>query len=200
MLSSHPRLAVPPETRFLVPVYYKRRTFGDMRIAERRRALAEYIAGDRSTKFRELGIDKDDYIRQVVEGPGSLGSVIGTTFKMYSDRFGKPRWGDKRPSYVKQVDMLTRLFPDAQFIHLIRDGRDCVASLKEMPWYTLNSFHAISTWAEAIDAGKRLRRDHVRGQLLRAALRGPDRRPVDGAEEALPLPRRGLRPRDVLAA
>ncbi|MEU4542546.1 sulfotransferase family protein [Nonomuraea dietziae] len=158
MLSSHPRLAVPPETRFLVPVYYKRRTFGDMRIADRRRALAEYIAGDRSTKFRELGIDKEDYIRQVVEGPGSLGSVIGTTFRMYSDRFGKARWGDKRPSYVKQVDMLTRLFPDAQFIHLIRDGRDCVASLKEMPWYTLNSFHAISTWAEAIDAGKRLRR------------------------------------------
>ncbi|MCA2224385.1 sulfotransferase family protein [Nonomuraea aurantiaca] len=158
MLHSHPRIAVPPETRFLVPVYHRRRSFGDLRVEERRRALAEWIAGDRSTKFRELKLDKEDFVQQVVDGPGTLGSVLGTTFRMYADRFDKPRWGDKRPSYVKQVDILLRLFPDAQFIHLIRDGRDCVSSLKEMPWYTLDSFHAISTWAEAIDAGNRLRR------------------------------------------
>jgi hypothetical protein len=158
MLHSHPRMAVPPETRFLVPVYYRRRTWGDLRVAHRRRALAQWIATDRSTKFRELKLDKDDFIQQVVDAPGSLGSVFGTAFRMYADRFDKVRWGDKRPSYVKQVDMLLRLFPDAQFVHLIRDGRDCVASLKEMPWYTLSSFHAISTWAEAIDAGGRLKR------------------------------------------
>ncbi|MFI6320703.1 sulfotransferase family protein [Nonomuraea sp. NPDC050556] len=156
MLHSHPRIAVAPETRFLVPAYYKRRVFGDMRLADRRRSLAEWISTDRSTKFRELGIDRQEFVRQAAEGPGSLGSVIGTAFKMYAERFGKARWGDKRPSYVKQVDLLTRLFPDAQFVHLIRDGRDCVASLKEMPWYTLDSFHAASTWAEAIDAGRRL--------------------------------------------
>ncbi|WP_049566720.1 sulfotransferase family protein [Nonomuraea sp. SBT364] len=158
MLHSHPRLAVPPETRFVMPVYYKRRAFGDLRDAERRRALAEWIAGDRSTKFRELKLDRDAFVRQVVDGPGSLGSVIGTAFRMYAERFGKARWGDKRPSYVKHTDLLLRLFPDAQFIHLIRDGRDCVASLKEMPWYTLDSFHAVSTWAEAIDHGDKLRR------------------------------------------
>jgi hypothetical protein len=151
-------MAVPPETRFLIPAYYRRRTWGDLRIVARRRALAQWIATDRSTKFRELKIDKDDFVRQAVEGPGSLGSVIGTAFRMYADRFDKVRWGDKRPSYVKQVDLLLRLFPDAQFIHLIRDGRDCVASLKEMPWYTLDSFHAVATWAEAIDAGGRLKR------------------------------------------
>ncbi|MFI7450592.1 sulfotransferase family protein [Nonomuraea sp. NPDC049714] len=158
MLHSHPRLAVPPETRFLMPAYYRRRSFGDLRDASRRRSLAEWIATDRSTKFRELKIDKNDFIEQAVAGPGSLGSVIGTAFRMYAERFGKPRWGDKRPSYVKHTDLLLRLFPDAQFIHLIRDGRDCVASLKEMPWYTHDSFHAVSTWAEAIDAGDRLRR------------------------------------------
>ena len=40
MLHSHPRIAVPPETRFLVPAYYRRRTFGDLRDGARRRALA----------------------------------------------------------------------------------------------------------------------------------------------------------------
>ncbi|MFI9554236.1 sulfotransferase family protein [Nonomuraea endophytica] len=158
MLHSHPRIAVPPETRFLVPAYYRRRIFGDLRVASARQALAQWIATDKNTKFRELKIDKDDYVQESADGPGSLGSVIGTAFRMYADRFGKARWGDKRPSYVKQVDLLLRLFPDAQFVHLIRDGRDCVSSLKEMPWYTLDSFHAVSTWAEAIDAGAKLRK------------------------------------------
>ncbi|HLU75738.1 MAG TPA: sulfotransferase [Nonomuraea sp.] len=158
MLHSHPRLAVAPETKFVLPAYYRRRVFGDLREATRRRALAEWIASDRSTKFRELKLDKTDFVREVMEGPGSLGSVLGTAFRMYAERFGKPRWGDKRPSYIKHTDLLLRLFPDAQFIHLIRDGRDCVASLKEMPWYTASSFHAVATWAEAMDAGDRLRR------------------------------------------
>ncbi|MEV0581670.1 sulfotransferase [Nonomuraea sp. NPDC050310] len=158
MLHSHPRIAVAPETRFVIPAYQRRRAFGDMRLAERRRSLAEWIAGDRSTKFRELGIDKDDFVREVVDGPGSFGSVLGIAFRMYAERFGKARWGDKRPSYVKQVDLLRRLFPDAQFIHLVRDGRDCVSSLKEMPWYTADSFHAMATWIEAIDHGAKLKK------------------------------------------
>ncbi|WP_214326985.1 sulfotransferase family protein [Nonomuraea sediminis] len=157
MLHSHPRMAVPPETRFLVPAYERRRSFGDLREPAAREALARWIATDMSTKFRELKIDKQEFVRQAVQGPGTLGSVIGTAFRMYADRFCAPRWGDKRPSYVKQVDMLLRLFPDAQFVHLIRDGRDCVASLKEMPWYSLDSYHAVATWAESIDAGVRLR-------------------------------------------
>ncbi|WP_248965902.1 sulfotransferase family protein [Sphaerisporangium perillae] len=153
MLHSHGRIAVPPETRFLTSAYFHRRLHGDMRDADNRRKLAEWIATDKTTKFRELGIERTAYVRRAVEGPGSLGSVTGEAFRAYAERFGKPRWGDKRPSYIKHVDVLLRLFPDAQFVHLIRDGRDCVASLKEMPWYTLDVFHAIATWAESVDLG-----------------------------------------------
>ncbi|SDH50609.1 Sulfotransferase family protein [Sinosporangium album] len=155
MLHSHPRIAVPPETRFLIPAYYHRRVYGDLREVGARRELAEWIAKDRTTKFRDLGVDGAEFVEHVANGPGSLGSVIGTAFRDYADKYGKARWGDKRPSYVKQIDLLLRLFPDAQFIHLIRDGRDCVASLKEMPWYTLDVNHAVATWAEAIDFGRR---------------------------------------------
>ncbi|WP_405144658.1 sulfotransferase [Sphaerisporangium sp. NBC_01403] len=154
MLHSHERIAVPPETRFLLSTYFRRRLHGDMRDAENRRRLAEWIATDKATKFRELGVDRTSYVRRAVEGPGSLGSVMGEAFRAYAERFGKPRWGDKRPCYVKHVDALLRLFPDAQFVHLIRDGRDCVASLKEMPWFRLDVFHAIANWSESVDHGR----------------------------------------------
>ncbi|MFC6080688.1 sulfotransferase family protein [Sphaerisporangium aureirubrum] len=158
MLHSHERIAVPPETRFLLSAYYHRRLHGDMRDAGRRRALAEWIAGDKATRFHELGLDRETYVRRASEGPGSLGSVVGEAFREYGERFGKPRWGDKRPAYIRYAGVLLRLFPDAQFVHLIRDGRDCVASLKEMPWYTLDVHHAIANWAESVDQGRRLAR------------------------------------------
>lgn len=158
MLHAHPRIAVPPETRFVLSVYYHRRVHGDMRDVERRRALAEWIAGARATRFHELGLDRSEYVRRATEGPGSLGSVVGEAFREYAERFGKARWGDKRPCYVKYVDVLLRMFPDAQFVHLVRDGRDCVASLKEMPWYSLDINHAIANWAESVDQGRRLAR------------------------------------------
>lgn len=155
MLHSHQRIAIPAETRFLLPAYTARRDFGDLTDPGNRRELAEWIVGRKETKFKDLDLDAAAVVDEIVAGPPTLGSALGIVFRAYARRFGKPRWGDKRPSYFKHVDVLRRMWPDAQFVHLIRDGRDCVASLKEMPWYTLDSYHAISAWREAIDHGRR---------------------------------------------
>ncbi|MDL4772714.1 sulfotransferase family protein [Actinomadura xylanilytica] len=155
MLHSHRRIAVPAETRFLLPAYTARCDFGDLQDTDNRRALAEWITGRKATKFRELGLDAAEVVDEIVAGPPTLGSALGIVFRAYARKTGKPRWGDKRPSYSQHVVPLLRLFPQAQFVHLIRDGRDCVASLKEMPWFKHDVHHAVSYWREAIDAGRR---------------------------------------------
>jgi hypothetical protein len=151
MLHAHPRVAIPPETRFMMAAYQRRLKFGDLNDAQQRRKLAKWVVERRQTRFYELGLDAEHVSRQIVEGPGTLGSALGIVLREYAARFGKPRWGDKRPSYFHHVEVLLRLFPDAQIVHLIRDGRDCVASLKEMPWYKGTVYSAVSGWAEAID-------------------------------------------------
>jgi hypothetical protein len=158
MLHAHPRIAIPPETRFLFPAYDSRHAFGDLREADNRRELARWIVEDRTTKFHDLGLDPDRIVEEIVAGPPTVGTALGIVYQAYAHRFGKPRWGDKRPAYIRRLDVLLRLFPDAQIVHLIRDGRDCVASLMEMPWYKLDTFHAVSTWTAAIDAGRRAAR------------------------------------------
>jgi hypothetical protein len=155
MLHAHPRIAIPPETRFLLPLYEARRDFGDLREARNRRELARWIVEPEETKFQDLGLDPEEVMAEITVGPPTVGSALGIVFRAYARRFGSSRWGDKRPSYFRRMDVLLRMFPDAQIVHLIRDGRDCVASLTEMPWFTLDTFHAVSTWAEAIDAGRR---------------------------------------------
>ncbi|GAA3930715.1 sulfotransferase family protein [Actinoplanes auranticolor] len=158
MLHAHPRIAIPPETRFVLAAYRERRDFGDLAVAANRRALARHIVGRQETRFCDLGLDADDVVERIVAGPGTLGSVLGTIFQQYAARFGKPRWGDKRPAYLHNIDILLRLFPDAQFINIVRDGRDCVASLKEMSWHRKDIYATVAAWARAVDDARRAAR------------------------------------------
>jgi hypothetical protein len=158
MLHAHPRMAIPPETRFVLTSYEARNSFGDLREEANRRALATSIVGERKTLFYDLGLDAGDVVDEIVAGPPTLGSALGTVFRSYAKRFGKPRWGDKRPGYYQYIPALRRMFPDAQFVHLIRDGRDCVASLQRMPWFTQDFYAAVCTWIEAVDSGRRAAR------------------------------------------
>jgi LPS sulfotransferase NodH len=156
MLHAHPRIAIPPESRFVLAAYQRRHEFGDLRDPARRRDLAAWIVT--TGNFGDLGLPAPRVIDAVVGAPPTLGSALGTVFRLYAERFGKPRWGDKRPAYLRHLPQLLRLFPDAQIINIMRDGRDCVASLKEAPWAASELDALIDTWARSADASLRAAR------------------------------------------
>lgn len=158
MLHAHRRIAIPPETRFVLSAYWRRREFGNLDRAENRRRLARWIVDRAETRFVDLGLDSEEIVRQIIAGPGTLGSVLGAIFRQYALRFGKPRWGDKRPAYLQNLDVILRLFPDAQIINVVRDGRACVASLKEMSWHKEDIYGTVAAWARAVDDARRASR------------------------------------------
>jgi hypothetical protein len=53
---------------------------------------------------------------------------------VYAEAQGKPRWGDKTPSYLLHMPLLTRAFPGARFVHIVRDGREVATSWRETWW------------------------------------------------------------------
>jgi hypothetical protein len=150
MLHSHPSIAIPPENRYVMPLYRRRRGFGDLEERANREAVAEFILA-RRRRFRDLGLPRKRIRAMIADGPPTIGSAIGLVLRAYAERFERPRWGDKRPHYSHFVGPLLRMFPDAQIVHVIRDPRDCVASLKHAPWWNRSTYHAIATWAGAID-------------------------------------------------
>lgn len=154
MLRTHPHIAIPPETRLLLDAYEHRGAYGDLRRLVNRRALAEWIVAGAGTRFGGLGLNPRAVADEIVAGPPTLGSALEIALRAYARRLGKPRWGDKRPGYVHHIDALLRMFPNAQIVHLIRDGRECVAELKQAPWWRMGIYHAIATWTQAIDAGQ----------------------------------------------
>jgi hypothetical protein len=54
---------------------------------------------------------------------------------------------EKTPDNVKRVPMLSEIYPDGWYVHLVRDGRDVARSVAEASFGTDDVAEAAATWA-----------------------------------------------------
>jgi hypothetical protein len=66
----------------------------------------------------------------------------------FAAKENKIRWAEKSPRYALHMELLSEHFPDAYFIHVIRDGRDCAQSLQRR--WKLNPYRTMNTWKNLI--------------------------------------------------
>jgi hypothetical protein len=166
MLDSHPEMGVPRETRFVFEAWERRRQFGDLTVRQNRRKLAHWIFRRRRTRWRVLDVDREEAIKRLIDAPPTLGSLLATCFVMYSEKHGKARWGDKRPTYVTRMRAIWDLFPNAQFINVVRDPRACVASMRKLGWYFGDVAPAAELWERCIKSANSWSRKLAADQLL----------------------------------
>lgn len=60
--------------------------------------------------------------------------LIDDLFMRKAKDLGKSIWCEKTPANILHIEFLYRLFPDMKFIHMKRDPREVVYSLKRMKW------------------------------------------------------------------
>ncbi|NEQ68669.1 MAG: sulfotransferase [Symploca sp. SIO1B1] len=61
-----------------------------------------------------------------------LASAVEQTramFQYLADRLGKTHWIERSGGSIYIVEQLTESFPEAKFLHLVRDGRNCAISM-----------------------------------------------------------------------
>jgi len=71
-------------------------------------------------------------------------------------RSGKARWAEKDPTYTLHLDFIEELFPEALYVHLVRDGHDVVASFRDRWGYRSAARAARTEWARYVDAARSL--------------------------------------------
>ena len=83
-------------------------------------------------------------------------AVISGLFEKNAYGEGKARWGDKTPYYVLHLPKIIQWFPGVQFIHLIRDGRDCSLSLinRRHDFNVYNTYQAAKYWQHYVRVGR----------------------------------------------
>jgi hypothetical protein len=129
MLDSHPALACGEETHFL-------------------REL-EPIVGRHWRMVAPYGFDRAYWLAHIREFYDSFQRDV------LAQR-GKLRWAEKDPTYTLQLPFIAEVFPDAQYIHLIRDGHDVVASFRDRWGYRSAARAARSEWRRYVMAGRAL--------------------------------------------
>jgi len=164
MLDRSSQIAIPYESFFVTPLAHRH---------GRRPQLDDFLDDlERFYQLYEWGIALEDVRPRLREGM-TTGEAIAAVFEVYAEHEQKPRWGDKTPLYMQHLPLLERLFPDALWVHLVRDGRDAALSFLELPegfsgktWAlprTAAQFAA--RWRTEIRAARRLG-THVGGRYL----------------------------------
>jgi len=81
----------------------------------------------------------------------SYSTLILWIVNAYAEKFGKKNpglWVDHTPSNVKNAASLLELFPDAKFIHIVRDGRAVASSIIPLDWGANTINGAALSWAK----------------------------------------------------
>lgn len=153
MLDAHPELALTPETQFFSALHEVW-----MRTGDPERLLQALLDHPR---WFTLGLaDATLRERLRVQPADDLGEFLRTVFALYSATRGKPRWGDKTPEYVLEMPRIAEALPEAQFIHVIRDGRDVALSIVRL-WFGPSSIgEAAHWWADWVRRARRDARAH----------------------------------------
>jgi hypothetical protein len=124
MLDRSSQIAIPYESFFVTPLAHRHGA---------RPKLDDFLDDlGRFYQLYEWGIAPEDVRPRLREGM-TTGEAIAAVFEVYAEHEGKPRWGDKTPLYMQHLPLLERLFPDALWVHLVRDGRDAALSFLELP-------------------------------------------------------------------
>jgi hypothetical protein len=128
MLDAHPQLAVVNETYWL-PRKFRERT-GLTREGRVTPALLGQLLA--SPKFSRMGVTEADLAGLLSDGePVRYERFVAQIFDLYAQRRGKLLAGDKTPGYVRRIGQIHELWPQARFVHIVRDPRDLCLSMLE---------------------------------------------------------------------
>jgi len=150
ILDSHPHICCGPESGLF---------------------LAEPIDDHRLADIAKRFDLEPESAKRLRRASRSQAEFIDAFFRHYCAEAGKRRWAEKTPRNVHVLDFVFEHFPAARFVHVIRDGRDTVCSLRTHPRHQivdgklvpLNTWRPIELctrrWVRDVQAGLKYR-DH----------------------------------------
>lgn len=151
MLDSHSALAIPGESGFLLAAARSPFSPGSRSHIE---AFCSLLTS--FDRFRRWNLDTTALAAYLeARHPSDALEALRGTYAFYAAQHAKPYYGDKTPDHVLQIPRLAAMFPEAQFIHLVRDGRDVALATLAVDWGPSSVAGAAHYWRHRVGVGRR---------------------------------------------
>ena len=167
ILEKHPKVSVSPELKFFDVILANRQRlifFGHKAKAERLvQRIGEKYKQSEDPLWKKFVLDKKELLKNLDLSQG-YSHVFLAIWSHFSTAPQAPIWVEKTPSNVFFLDKIIRYFPQAKIIHVVRDGREVVASAKKRNWAE-NTLELVIWWQESIKAFNKWKKKNSSGYL-----------------------------------
>lgn len=152
MLGCHPRIGIP-EVGWLYPrIYPWRHTYGDLSIDGNLRTMAAEMLFGLNKPLWGMDVNPATIVDEILEmaQEKSFAGIYEAMHRRYLMESGtKTRWGQKTPNNLYFVSQILDCFPKAQFLFIVRDGRDAAVTSLSSAFGAGNIWGAAYTWHKA---------------------------------------------------
>ena len=155
LLNNHSLIGIAPNESHFIPEFHARlRNYEPL---DRKENFDRFYHDLSHTPFFESvnggSFVSAESLAKAVPRP-TFASLVEEFYRAYARSTGKVIWGDKTPFYLIHLPLFKSLFPQARFVHIIRDVRDYSMSLHKT-WHK-NLARSAQRWHDAV---RRCRKD-----------------------------------------
>lgn len=163
LLGNHSQCLCVPESQFKCHPLTEPGSTEDIDLAE------AYQQITRQWRFQIWGI-ADDLSREILEGISSYAELLKKIVETYGKQVNKENariWVDHTPDNLKHMSTLISLFPDARFIHIVRDGRAVANSMQSVSWGPHTIPRLADYWSGRVAVGLSAERKFPNDRIMR---------------------------------
>lgn len=164
-LMKYTRYKAPFETHFIPKYDKKLGKYDDLNDIKNFKKLVEAILAERPIAQHKISIDVDKFFSEFagnVTYPALIDAICLRCMRNTEAR----AWGDKTPFYLRELETIFKLFPDAKYFYIVRDGRDVALSLLEKTWGPNNFYVCADYWNNINRENNVLNQIEEKGQLF----------------------------------
>lgn len=132
LFDAHPNVSIPIESPLIMANYVK---YNKIENWTKEDILSFYNDVLKTRKFDKWTIDRDKLKTELLNCDGKVSyfdlcKIVYVNYISFYEKKEIGLIGDKNPLYSIKVDRLLKLFPDAKYLHITRDYRDHILSMK----------------------------------------------------------------------
>jgi protein-tyrosine sulfotransferase len=154
MLLGSTQIGIPPESGVIGPLAAKWKSLNVLSWEDQLKVVL--FTFQASAHFKETWrIDLNVVLARLLKCPKderSLAKIINSVFAEYCDLHHENWWvwGDKTPLNTDYLPLIDKVYPQANYIHLVRDGRDVAASLYGNGLNTEGFTQGVNEWVDRV--------------------------------------------------